>query len=157
MIAGAVAAAACFPSAAAAQAQQALTRAAVSNDLSSTFTIADTDKNGSLSKAEIAAAEAKVVQGRLAQMRARVEEEFGRADTDKNGSLSKAEFMAVAVPKGPATPPTGAEMLAELDKNKDGKVSLAEFRDPQLAGFDALDTNKDGTLSDAERQAAANR
>jgi hypothetical protein len=45
-------------------------------------------------------------------------------------------------------------MIAGLDSNKDGKVTLDEYRAPMLARFDGMDSNHDGTLSTAERQAA---
>ena len=45
-------------------------------------------------------------------------------------------------------------MVTQLDKNKDGRVSADEYRAPALARFDTADTNKDGTLSQAEREAA---
>ena len=48
-------------------------------------------------------------------------------------------------------------MLAQLDTNKDGKVSSAEYQAPPLAGFDRADANKDGTLTAAEAQAARRR
>jgi hypothetical protein len=70
--------------------------------------------------------------------------------------LSKAEFMAAA-PQAPATAPNGANVLGQLDKNKDGKVSADEYRAPVLARFDALDTNHDGVISATERQAAQTR
>ena len=44
--------------------------------------------------------------------------------------------------------------MAQLDKNKDGKISTDEYRAPVLARFDRADTNKDGTISATERQAA---
>ena len=68
--------------------------------------------------------------------------------------MSKAEFMAAA-PQASASQPNGAAIVAQLDKNKDGKVTADEYRAPVLVRFDALDTNHDGTLSAAERQAAA--
>jgi Ca2+-binding EF-hand superfamily protein len=79
--------------------------------------------------------------------------EFTKLETNKDGQLSKAEFMAAA-PVSPSTPANGAALLSQLDKNKDGKVSIDEYRAPVLARFDTLDTNKDGTISAAERQAA---
>ena len=44
-----------------------------------------------------------------------------------------------------------------FDSDKDGAVSVAEFRAPTLTIFDKMDTNKDGTLSPAEQQAAPSR
>jgi EF hand len=49
-------------------------------------------------------------------------------------------------------------LLAELDENHDGKLSPAEASKGLLPdSFDAIDTNKDGTLSEAELVATLNR
>ena len=45
-------------------------------------------------------------------------------------------------------------MLAQLDGNKDGKVSTAEYRAIPLANFDKMDANKDGTVTQQEVAAA---
>jgi hypothetical protein len=137
----------------AANAQPAPTRAAVIKNLDATFKAIDTNGDGTLAQAELAAAEAKTLQNRQANVRSKVEGEFTKLDTNKDGMLSKAEFMAVA-PKSAGTPGNGANLLAQIDKNKDGKVSPDEYRAPVLARFDRLDTNKDGTISATERQAA---
>ena len=137
----------------AAAAQPAPTRAVLLRNLDTGFKAIDTNGDGSLSSAELQAAEGKVQQQRLAQVRARFESDFTKLDTNKDGQLSKAEFMAAA-PTAPRTAPNGAAILAQLDKNKDSKVSADEYRAPQLAIFDRVDSNKDGTVSAAERQAA---
>lgn len=136
-------------------AQPAPTRAAVMKNLDANFKAIDANGDGTLSQNEISAAEAKTMQKRIATLRARVEAEFGKLDTNKDGILTKAEFMAAA-PQAPTTAPNGAKMVTQLDRNKDGKVGLDEYRAPMLARFDSADTNKDGTLSVAERQAALN-
>jgi Ca2+-binding EF-hand superfamily protein len=137
-------------------AAQTLTRVALTQNLDKTFKVIDTNGDGTLTQAEISAAEMKVLQNRAGAMRSRLDAEFTKLDTNKDGSLSKAEFMAAA-PAGPTTAPNGGPALAQLDKNKDGKVSLDEYRAPQLATFDKLDTNHDGTISSAERAAAQPR
>ena len=137
-------------------AQAAPTRAGVLNNVNATFKAIDTNGDGTLSAAELTTAEGKVQQQRVGQVRQRIEAEFNKLDTNRDGQLSKAEFMAAA-PTGSSTPPNGGAILANLDKNKDGKVTADEYRSPILARFDALDTNHDGTISDAERKAAAAR
>jgi Ca2+-binding EF-hand superfamily protein len=137
-----------------AQSAQIPTRAALTSNIDQSFKAADTNGDGVLSVQEVSATEAKVLKQRVEVARQRMEQEFTKLDTNKDGQLSKAEFMAAA-PQGPATKPTGADVLAQLDKNKDGKITLDEYRAPMLARFDAADTNHDGTLSTAERQAAA--
>lgn len=138
---------------AAARQQATLNRATMIKNLDGGFKAIDTNGDGNLSSAELAAAEGRVQQQRLGQVRARVEAEFGKLDTNKDGALSKAEFMAAA-PRAPATAPNGLAVVTRLDTNKDGKVTAAEYRAPQLAAFDRIDTNKDGTISPAERAAA---
>lgn len=142
------------PAKPAAQQQQAPTRASLLKGTDSNFKSIDTNGDGTLSAAELAAAEGRVQQQRLAQLRQRFETNFTRLDTNKDGQLSRAEFIAAA-PTTPATAPDGAKIVAQLDKNKDGKISADEYRAPILSRFDALDTNRDGVLSPAERQAAA--
>jgi Ca2+-binding EF-hand superfamily protein len=157
-ICAAIAATAAAPAAAApakaAQSAQPPTRAALTKGIDASFKGADTNGDGVLSVQEVSAAEAKGLKQRVGVARQRMEQEFTKLDTNKDGQLSKAEFMAAA-PTGPTTAPNGADILAQVDKNKDGKVSLDEYRAPILSRFDAIDTNHDGTISNAERQAAA--
>jgi Ca2+-binding EF-hand superfamily protein len=130
-------------------AAQAVTRAAVSNGRDAAFKKIDTNGDGSISAAELAAADAGLA-------RARLDAEFGKLDTNKDGQLSKVEFLAAA-PQPSSLVAGMGKTIAALDKNKDGKVTADEFRAPQLAMFDRLDTNHDGVLSDAERKAAAKK
>ena len=136
--------------------QQQSTRANVVKGLDTNFKAVDTNGDGNLSSTELAAAEGKVQQRRLAQRRAQHEAGFTRLDTNKDGSLSKAEFMAAA-PTSSSAAPNGASLVTRLDANKDGRVTAEEYRGPVLAQFDRADTNKDGVLSEAERKAAAPR
>jgi len=45
-------------------------------------------------------------------------------------------------------------MLARVDTDRDGRISLAEMTAQRLARFDRLDTNRDGTLTREERRVA---
>ena len=157
-LSAAVAAQAAKPAAAQAAepAAPAPTRANLVKQTDGAFKSIDTNADGTLSAAELGVAEGKVQQQRIAQLRSRAEAEFAKLDTNKDGQLSKAEFMAVAPAPSSATP-NGAAIVTQLDKNKDGKVTADEFRAPRLTAFDRIDTNHDGTLSQAERQAAQKR
>lgn len=100
----------------------------------------DTDKNGEISRDEIAAARKKHEE-RLAEMdtdkdgqvsreerrayfakaiEARRTEAFAKADTNGDGGVGLDEFKAQAAERA-------AEHFARLDRNGDGKLALEEF------------------------------
>lgn len=143
-------------SAAPARAPQPVAKAAYLQRVDATFAAVDTNKDGSIDRAEIEAAESRALSVRKAQLIKQREAAFRQLDKDKNGSLTLQEFngptAAQALPKANATP-----MLTRLDANKDGKISAAENRAPAAAQFDRADANKDGTLSVEEQRARRQR
>ena len=63
--------------------------------------------------------------------------------------------MIRTIPKIDAKPAeNAAELVRLLDTDKNGKISGDEFKRRTLAGFDKLDTNKDGTVTPTERSKA---
>jgi Ca2+-binding EF-hand superfamily protein len=126
------------------------TRAEVTQNLDSKFKLLDSNHDGSVTKAEMEAAEGRAKQEAEARLAQQADQSFTKLDTDKNGQLSLAEFKA-SLPSI-RTRPVDA-VLQRFDTNKDGKVTLQEFGAPTLALFDRFDTNKDGTISDQERNA----
>lgn len=132
-----------------------VTRDAYTKNVDTAFAGVDSNKDGSLSLAEISAAEVKVNQQLQSQILARKKQAFEAVDTDKNGSISFAEFGAAMKTQPVVT--DGKAALAQYDTNKDGKISQAEFRAPALSKFSAADANKDGTVSVAEQQKASAR
>ncbi|OYQ33364.1 hypothetical protein CHU95_13110 [Niveispirillum lacus] len=78
-------------------------------------------------------------------------EMLAKYDANKDGKLDDTERAAIK-----------ADRFKALDKDGDGKVKRGEFpaaleaaqekakQDRQLAMFDKMDTNKDGTVTDAE-------
>ena len=128
-------------------------RTEIVKQLDESFNRVDTNHDGFLSRAEIAAAETKLLQQKQVELDAKAREEFNRLDTDKNGQLSFAEFKASL--KLRSSGPD--EAIARLDANKDGKVSAAEFKAGPLAAFDKLDLNHDGKITPDEQAKARGR
>jgi Ca2+-binding EF-hand superfamily protein len=51
-------------------------------------------------------------------------------------------------------PPTAAQLIKEMDANKDGKLAEDELKGPIKEDFTRIDTDKDGFLSLKELQEA---
>lgn len=105
------------------------TRASATAKLDKEFAASDTNKDGSLSRAEVEARMAKMKMG-------------------SGKSLDATHAKRVA-----------ALFIARADTNKDGKVSRAESDALMGAVFSAYDTNRDGKVDGAEAaraRAAAN-
>ena len=47
-------------------------------------------------------------------------------------------------------PPTFSELLKEMDKNEDGKLSKDEIKGPLKEDFSKVDTDEDGFITDEE-------
>ena len=129
---------------------QPLSRAAYMSRIDSLFAAVDTDKDGFTDRAEIEAAESKLLASRKTQVIKQREATFHQLDKDKNGSLSLQEYNAAATAQSPKVDATAR--LQRLDTNKDGKISMAESRGPAETQFARMDTNKDGVLSVEEQR-----
>ncbi len=56
------------------------------------------------------------------------------------------------------TPPSMSDIfMQQLDTDKDGKVTKAEFLKPQEAQFAHIDTNQDGSIDKGEAEAFATK
>lgn len=101
------------------------------------FDRADTDKNGTLSEAEVQAAAEKI---------------FARRDTNKDGVLDTADARPDRKGKGHGK--KGEEraerMLKRIDTNKDGKISQDEMLAYATATFERFDADKNGEVTKAE-------
>ena len=135
-----------------AQAPQQISKADFTKNVDARFAVIDTNKDGNLSSAEIAAMQAKALADAAAAEQKQIEADFKKLDTNNDNSLSLAEFKAAA----PALRPrqTAEQMLAELDANKDGKVTAAEYRSGPLAQFEKADADHNGILTAQELQAS---
>ena len=111
------------------------------------FKARDADKNGVVTKAEIEAYQRALFmranQERLAAL-------FQRLDGDKNGQLSRAEFSGLNLP---TLPVNAAPLLSTVDLDRNGRVTLVEYRTGKLRNFDRMDADKDGIVSVIEMKA----
>ena len=113
------------------------------------YTAMDMDGNGAVTAEEIVRQQA---EAQAAQVVAANREIFVSLDADANGMLSPEEFLRLAAAPQPvdATP-----TMQRLDLNGDGSVTLVEHRTIMLSTFDAIDLDKDGVVTPAESEAAA--
>ena len=87
-----------------------------------------------------------------------VDRTFDQADVNNDGFLSRNETNAMASKSAQPVIERMEKEFAAMDKDKNGQLSLAEFKaaaNSRLAGqavvgADRLDTNKDGKISPAE-------
>jgi Ca2+-binding EF-hand superfamily protein len=104
----------------------------------------DLDKDGRLSDTERAQMKVAFKERR----EARRAEMLARFDANKDGVLDESERAAAKAERM-------QRVLARLDVNKDGVLSVEEVKCTPLAGqFTTLDTDRSGTLSVTELQAA---
>jgi len=155
----------------------ALTRAQVEQRSAEAFARMDANDDGVLDRADRDARRQERFarrdangDGELcpADREARRKAAFERLDADDDGALSLAEFSARgdqraerrddrrAERRGPGR--RGIARLARhADTNRDGTVTQAEFASAALARFDRVDVDKDGTISAGERPARRER
>jgi len=128
-----------------------MSRATFESKISSEFGEMDSNKDGSLTRAEVESWQTRTAS-QIAT--ARNKAIFARLDADKNGSLNAAEFARL----GPAPIKANPDPLIKaMDANKDGKVTKAEHNAAGSARFTQIDANKDGVLTEAEAKAAAGK
>jgi len=108
----------------------------------------DADHNNILTKEEAKAFEQAVVANVIENRRRAL---FAALDADHNGQINAQEFARLELP----TPQVStAPLFTQNDLNKDGQISLVEYRTGKLANFDRMDADKDGVVSPAEMKAA---
>jgi Ca2+-binding EF-hand superfamily protein len=151
-----------------------MTRTDVEARAKARFAEMDANKDGAVTQAEIASTRTEHMSKMQGEM-------FTKMDADKNGSISRAEFDAHhqnMMSGGMAPPPMAGHggmkrkhmghgeggkgrmgrmedrMFGMADANKDGIVTEAEATQAALTRFDKVDTDRDGSINDAERKAA---
>ena len=118
-----------------------VSRADLVKTLDTQFGAVDANHDGSISKAELEAAELRGLQQRA-------QAQFKQLDTNHDGQLNFQEFAAGGLTQ--IVSQLSDRGLQQLDTDRDGKISADEFRAPQLASFAKVDANHDGTVTPAE-------
>jgi Ca2+-binding EF-hand superfamily protein len=129
-----------------------VTRAEYLGNFQARFQAMDTNHDGVLDSGEVAAAQQKELGEARANEQRQLQAEFDKLDTNHDGQLSKAEFAAAARPI--RLNQTPQQVIADVDSNKDAKISLQEFEARPLANFNKVDANHDGIITPQEVQAA---
>jgi Ca2+-binding EF-hand superfamily protein len=146
---------------AAPKAAKAYTRAEVQTKIAEYFTKLDTNRDGSITKAEADAARQASRTKRAEHIKERREDRrehaFERLDSNADGAISRAEWDAAGAQR--------EQRMASRDGNGDGRPDRRNFSRGGMHGmaglgghmFDMADGNKDGRVTLQEAQAAANR
>lgn len=87
-----------------------------------------------------------------------IDQNFGKGDVNNDGFLSRKEVQSMTAKASQQIVERMEKEFATLDKDKNGQVSLAEFKAGAMARLaanaattmDKLDSNKDGKVSAAE-------
>lgn len=142
--------AACLPVAAHAQdGSEPLTRAVFIAQMDAEFKRLDGDGNGMVVPEEIIAS-----QQASAQVEALRQNQVVFAQLDKNADnmLSPEEFAALANPS--AIPVDATPLMTQFDTDRDGIITLVEYRIATQGNFDRVDSDRDGVITDVEMRAA---
>ena len=138
-----------------AQAPKPVPRSEYIKNLDNRFTAMDSNHDGKITLQEMTAQQQRELQMAKEKLRQQLVARFKQLDTNKDGQLSQQEFLAATPPL--RTGETPQQLIQRFDGNGDGVVTQEEFRAPQVATFNRIDTNHDGTVTPAEAQAAAKK
>ncbi|EJL35008.1 EF-hand domain-containing protein [Novosphingobium sp. AP12] len=78
---------------------------------------------------------------------------FGRLDRNGDGAVSKEDYARLAKVRPEAAQKLDT-LITEPDKNKDGKVTRAEYDAMPMPMFERADTDGDGSVDKVEMAAA---
>lgn len=132
-----------------ATADQPLARADFIQQMDAEFKRYDGDGSGTVVPEEVAAAQRSAAQTEALRRNGEV---FQSLDRDGSGTLGPDEFAALVDTTDVQADPD--PLMAQFDTDRDGVVTLVEYRIVTQANFDRIDTDRDGIVSPAEMRAA---
>ena len=137
------------PAAPATSEEPPLSRAQFIQQMDAEFARLDADGSGFVTPEEIVAAQRSAARTEALRQNQAV---FARLDTDRNGTLSPQEFAALANPG--AVPVDATPLMQQFDGDRDGTITLIEYRVTTQANFDRVDGDRDGMITPLEMRAA---
>lgn len=132
-----------------AAAPEPLTRQTFIAQMDAEFKRLDGDGNGMVVPDEIIASQQASAQAEALRQNQNV---FAQLDQNADGLLTPQEFAALANPS--AIPVDATPLMNQFDTDKDGIITLVEYRIATQANFDRVDTDRDGVVTDMEMRAA---
>lgn len=126
-----------------------LSRAEFIQQMDAEFARLDGDGSGFVTAEEVVAAQRSAAQAEALRQNQAV---FVRLDADGNGMLSQQEFAALANPG--AIPVDAVPLMQQFDGDRDGTITLIEYRVTTQANFDRVDGDRDGIVTPMELRAA---
>lgn len=131
------------------EADRGLSRAQFVQQMDAEFARLDRDDSRFVTSEEIVASQRAAAQAEALRQNQAV---FAQLDRDRNGALSAEEFAALANPG--AIPVDAAPLMQQFDRDKDGTITLIEYRISTQANFDRIDSDRDGVVTQVEMRAA---
>ena len=137
-----------------AQAQQTaasepLARADFIAQMDAEFRRLDRDGSGVVLPEEIVATQRDIARAEALRQNQAV---FAGLDKDGNGQLSAQEFAALANPD--AISVSADPLMQQFDTDRDGAITLVEYRIATQSNFDRIDSDRDGVVTPLEMQSA---
>ena len=126
-----------------------LTRAQFIQQMDAEFARLDRDGSGFVTPEEIVESQRSAAQAEALRQNQAV---FARLDSDGDGTLTPQEFAALANPG--AIPVDATPLMQQLDGDRDGTITLIEYRVSTQSNFDRVDGDRDGVVTPLEMRAA---
>ena len=130
-------------------AAQPLARADFIAQMDAEFRRLDRDSSGVVLPQEIVETQREVARAEALRQNQAV---FAGLDKDGDGQLSAQEFSALANPD--AISVSADPLMQQFDTDKDGSITLVEYRIATQANFDRIDSDRDGVVTPVEMQSA---